>query len=152
MALRLSEEVRAQGFRAPKSRPSPKRTSPRSRREPRFSIRASAAVRSSQSAATELPFVSMTTKRKKTASLCSRRPSIRGCYSNEIRRCHQVDTRGARPSRSLAIDLGLTPQALDQRLKSKTMKVETLCQTAAQLNYSVKLVPNDGGESIEIEG
>lgn len=56
-----------------------------------------------------------------------------------------------RPQRSLAIDLGLTPQALDQRLKSKTMKVETLCQTAAQFNYSVKLVPNDGGESIEIE-
>ena len=38
-----------------------------------------------------------------------------------------------RSQRSLAIDLGLTPQALDQRLKSKTMKVETLCQTAAQL-------------------
>lgn len=57
-----------------------------------------------------------------------------------------------RSQRSLAIDLGLAPQALDQRLKSKTMKVETLCQTAAQLDYSVKLVPNGGGESIEIEG
>ena len=32
------------------------------------------------------------------------------------------------------------------------MKVEILCQTAAQLDYSVKLVPNGGGESIEIEG
>ncbi len=57
-----------------------------------------------------------------------------------------------RSQRSLAIDLGLTPQALDRRLKSKTMKVETLCQTAAQLDCSVKLVPNGGGESIEIEG
>ena len=62
-----------------------------------------------------------------------------------------LEDRG-RSQRSLAIDLGLTPQALDQRLKSKTMKVETLCQTAAQLIYSVKLVPTDGGESIEIEG
>lgn len=34
----------------------------------------------------------------------------------------------------------------------KTMKVETLCQTATQLDYFVRLVPNDGGESIEIEG
>ena len=57
-----------------------------------------------------------------------------------------------RPHRPLAIDLGLTPQALDQRLKSKTMKVEALCQTTAQLNYSVKLVPKDGSESIEIKG
>lgn len=57
-----------------------------------------------------------------------------------------------RSQRSLALDLGLTLQALDQRLKSKTMKVETLCQTAAQLDYSVRLVSNDGGESIEIEG
>jgi len=57
-----------------------------------------------------------------------------------------------RSHRSLTIDLGLTPQALDQRLKSKTMKVEALCQTTAQLNCSVKLVPNDGGESVEIKG
>ncbi len=35
-----------------------------------------------------------------------------------------------RSQRFLALDPGLTPQALDQRLKSKTMKVETLCQTA----------------------
>ena len=35
-----------------------------------------------------------------------------------------------RSRRSLALDPGLTPQALDQRLKSKTMKVEILCQTA----------------------
>lgn len=34
----------------------------------------------------------------------------------------------------------------------KTMKVETSCQTAARLDYSVRLVPNDGCKSIEIEG
>lgn len=57
-----------------------------------------------------------------------------------------------RSQRSLALDLGLTPQALDQRLKSKTMKVETLCQTAEQLGYTVSLVPRDEGDAIEIEG
>lgn len=57
-----------------------------------------------------------------------------------------------RSQRSLALDLGLTPQALDQRLKSKTMKVETLCQTAAELGYTVQLVPTGDAEPIEIEG
>lgn len=57
-----------------------------------------------------------------------------------------------RSQRSLALELGLTPQALDQRLKSKTMKVETLCQTAEQLGYTVSLVPKDEGDAIEIEG
>lgn len=62
-----------------------------------------------------------------------------------------LDERG-RSQRSLAIDLGLTPQALDQRLKSKTMKVETLCQTAEQLGYTVSLVSKSNGATIEIEG
>lgn len=57
-----------------------------------------------------------------------------------------------RSQRSLALDLGLTPQALDQRLKSKTMKVETLCQTAEHLGYTVNLIPKDAGINIEIEG
>ncbi len=57
-----------------------------------------------------------------------------------------------RSQRSLALELGLTPQALDQRLKSKTMKVETLCQTAAELGYAVQLVPSGDAEPIEIEG
>ena len=57
-----------------------------------------------------------------------------------------------RSQRSLALELGLTPQALDQRLKSKTMKVETLCQTAEQLGYTDSLVPKDEGDAIEIEG
>ncbi|MEQ2956864.1 helix-turn-helix domain-containing protein [Slackia piriformis] len=56
-----------------------------------------------------------------------------------------------RSQRSLALELGLTPQALDQRLKSKTMKVETLCQTADQLGYTVALVPKNDGRSITIE-
>lgn len=56
-----------------------------------------------------------------------------------------------RSQRSLALELGLTPQALDQRLKSKTMKVETLCQTAEQLGYTVTLVPKNAGRSITIE-
>lgn len=56
-----------------------------------------------------------------------------------------------RSQRSLALELGLTPQALDQRLKSKTMKVETLCQTADQLGYEVALVPKNDGRSITIE-
>lgn len=55
-----------------------------------------------------------------------------------------------RSQRSLALELGLTPQALDQRLKSKTMKVETLCQTADQLGYTVALVPKNDGRSITI--
>lgn len=62
-----------------------------------------------------------------------------------------LDERG-RSQRSLAIDLGLTPQALDQRLKSKTMKVETLCQTAEQLGYTVSLVSKNNGATIKIEG
>jgi transcriptional regulator with XRE-family HTH domain len=57
-----------------------------------------------------------------------------------------------RSQRSLALELGLTPQALDQRLKSKTMKVETLCETAAKLGYTVQLVSPDDAERIEIEG
>lgn len=57
-----------------------------------------------------------------------------------------------RSQRFLALDLGLTPQALDQRLKSKTMKVETLCQTAERLGYTVNLVPKQDGNSIKIEG
>lgn len=56
-----------------------------------------------------------------------------------------------RSQRSLALELGLAPQALDQRLKSKTMKVETLCQTADQLGYTVALVPKNDGRSITIE-
>lgn len=57
-----------------------------------------------------------------------------------------------RSQRSLALDLGLTPQALDQRLKSKTMKVETLCQTAGQLGYVVQLIPTGDGRSLKIDG
>lgn len=57
-----------------------------------------------------------------------------------------------RSQRSPALDLGLTPQALDQRLKSKTMKVETLCQTAGRLGYVVQLIPTGDGRSLKIDG
>ena len=62
-----------------------------------------------------------------------------------------LEERG-RSQRSFAIDFSLALQVLTQHLKSKAMKVETLCQMAARPNCSVKLVPNYGDESIEIEG
>jgi hypothetical protein len=49
-----------------------------------------------------------------------------------------------RSQRSLT--LGLT------RLKSKTMKVETPCQTAEQLGHTVQLVPASDKPAIRIEG
>ena len=56
-----------------------------------------------------------------------------------------------RTQRSFALELGITPQGLDQRLKSKTMKVETLCEMAAQLGYGIRLVPEGGtSEGIDI--
>lgn len=58
-----------------------------------------------------------------------------------------------RTQRSFALELGITPQGLDQRLKSKTMKVGTLCEMAAQLGYSIRLVPENGAsEGIDIDG
>lgn len=63
-----------------------------------------------------------------------------------------LDEQG-RTQRSFAHELGITPQGLDQRLKSKTMKVETLCEMAAQLGYGIRLVPEDGAEEgIVIDG
>ena len=63
-----------------------------------------------------------------------------------------LDEQG-RTQRSFAYELGITPQGLDQRLKSKTMKVETLCEMAAQLGYGIRLVPEDGAEEgIVIDG
>lgn len=58
-----------------------------------------------------------------------------------------------RTQRSFALELGITPQGLDQRLKSKTMKVGTLCEMATQLGYGIRLVPEDGvSEGIDIDG
>lgn len=58
-----------------------------------------------------------------------------------------------RSQRSLALDLGITPQALDVRMRSKSMKVETLCGTVGKLGYRVELVPNDNKErGIAIDG
>lgn len=57
-----------------------------------------------------------------------------------------------RSQRSLALELGITPQGLDQRLRSESMKVGTLCEMAQALGYRVQLVPKDGGSAIAIEG
>ncbi|HJF46123.1 MULTISPECIES: XRE family transcriptional regulator [Atopobiaceae] len=63
-----------------------------------------------------------------------------------------LDAQG-RSQRSLAIGLDVTPQALDQRLRSKTMKVETLCEMASELGYRLVLEPvEESAEKIEIEG
>lgn len=63
-----------------------------------------------------------------------------------------LDEQG-RTQRSFALELGITPQGLDQRLKSKIMKVGTLCEITAQLGYSIRLVPENGAsEGIDIDG
>lgn len=58
-----------------------------------------------------------------------------------------------RSQRSLALDLEVTPQALDQRLRAGTMKVETLSEMAGRLGYRLVLEPS-GNEprGIEIDG
>lgn len=52
--------------------------------------------------------------------------------------------------RSLADDLGISPQALDIRLKARSMKIETLVDTIAPLGYRVELVSDD--DKIELDG
>lgn len=52
-----------------------------------------------------------------------------------------------RSKRSLALELGISPQALDSRLRTD-IKVATLRETAAPLGYKVMLVP----ESSDAEG
>ena len=52
--------------------------------------------------------------------------------------------------RSLADDLGISPQALDIRLKARSMKVETLVDTVTPLGYRVELVSDN--DKIELDG
>ena len=52
-----------------------------------------------------------------------------------------------RSKRSLALELGITPQALDHRL-STSPKVDTLASTLGPLGYKVVAVPLD----LEVEG
>lgn len=52
--------------------------------------------------------------------------------------------------RSLADDLGISPQALDIRLKARSMKIETLVDTVTPLGYRVELV--SGNDKIELDG
>ena len=52
--------------------------------------------------------------------------------------------------RSLADDLGISPQLLDIRLKARSMKVETLVDTVTPLGYRVELVSDN--DKIELDG
>ena len=52
--------------------------------------------------------------------------------------------------RSLADDLGISPQALDIRLKARSMKVETLVDTVTPLGFRVELVSDN--DKIELDG
>lgn len=47
-----------------------------------------------------------------------------------------------RSMRSMAMELGITPQGLGNRL-SGDMKVSSLCQMAGALGYKVMLAPRD---------
>lgn len=47
-----------------------------------------------------------------------------------------------RSMRSLALELGISPQALTNRLNS-SMYISNFCQTVEKLGYRVALVPED---------
>ena len=47
-----------------------------------------------------------------------------------------------RSMRSLALELGISPQALANRLNS-SMYISNFCQTVEKLGYKVALVPED---------
>ena len=47
-----------------------------------------------------------------------------------------------RSMRSLALELGISPQALANRLNS-SMYISNFCQTVKKLGYKVALVPED---------
>lgn len=92
-------------------------------------------------------------KKKKIANSCSRRPSTRGCCSYEIRRRHQVDTRGAGPltafpcSRSRSHPAGARPAPEVEDYESRDLMPD--CRTAW---LYLNLVPKKNGNSIKIEG
>lgn len=61
-----------------------------------------------------------------------------------------VDILGnqGRSQRSLSRALGITPQALTNRLASGSMRIDSLCEMADELGYQVVLTSNDdAGES-----
>lgn len=62
---------------------------------------------------------------------------------------HALAKQG-RTQRSFAQALGITPQALDNRLNAKSMRVDTLCEMARELGCKV-MIEGDG-ERFEIEG
>ena len=62
----------------------------------------------------------------------------------------QVMEGQGRSQRSLALGLGVTPQAVANRLSSKAMKVDTLCEMARELGCRVVIEHDE--ERFEIEG
>lgn len=56
--------------------------------------------------------------------------------------------RQGRTLKSLADELGISPQALDTRLRSSSMRVETLSGLLRPLGYQVTVT--DGNESIRV--
>lgn len=89
------------------------------------------------------------------AALCHRNPV--GCAMLLLRENAESYAREVPEARGWAGQwmhvLDVTPQALDQRLRSKTMKVETLCEMASELGYRLVLEPVEtSAEKIEIEG
>jgi len=52
----------------------------------------------------------------------------------------QILQSEGRTKKSLAFELGITPQALDSRMKA-SIKVETLVNTTEPLGYKLVLVP-----------
>jgi transcriptional regulator with XRE-family HTH domain len=56
--------------------------------------------------------------------------------------------RQGRTLKSLADELGISPQALDTRLRSSSMRVETLSELLGPLGYRV--VVTDGDDSVTV--
>lgn len=59
-----------------------------------------------------------------------------------------ICSRQGRTLKSLADELGISPQALDTRLRSSSMRVETLSELLGPLGYRV--VITDGDKSIRV--
>ena len=59
-----------------------------------------------------------------------------------------ICSRQGRTLKSLADELGISPQALDTRLRSSSMRVETLSELLGPLGYGV--VITDGDKSTRV--
>lgn len=71
---------------------------------------------------------------------------------NQFEAVKMILASQGRSRRSLAIELGISSQALDHRLKSNT-GIATLAETVEPLGYRVALVPAEGnGAAFDISG